>query len=356
MELPDPESLILPKEHNIHNFRIMPYHLDLLVMISIPTSTTPDHPQDLTRPPPCVILGPREKEGLLYGCIFSIPSEGEDVRDIEPFECKLFEECTDFEHVQISDPVRPSRMDRSIRPLSFQADDPPVCIYYRNLSTQQLMEIRIRPCRPDSLQPLRNTYFGTLNCFWQMNYDRDGDSGVLIANVLPAHSRPLVWTTLRANRTDSPPLSNIYSHIHEVRADEGVDEWELEEDEIDMDEELEDENPLAPILARQKPSRAQHGAVLRIPVTIRKVLRFGVKALAWDDWSGRIFVATLDDCMIHVLDLGQGPREGHCLHFLAVQITQRLCRSKWATKACSPCGQADDWPMSAAVILPPTYS
>jgi len=135
-----------------------------------------------------------------------------------------------------------------------------------------------------------------------------------------------------------------------------VDEWELEEDEIDMDEELEDENPLAPILARQKPSRTQHGAVLRIPVTIRKVLRFGVKALAWDDWSGRIFVATLDDCMIHVLDLGQGPREGHCLHFFAVQITQRLCRSKWATKACSPCGQADDWPMSAAVILPPTYS
>jgi hypothetical protein len=257
-----------------------------------------------------VVPGPREKEAYLYAGIFYIPDDGDDVRDIEPFETKFMEDSTDFENIQISDPILPSRLDRTIRP--FRADDPPVCIYYRNLSTQYLMEIRIRPCRPDSLQPLRNTFFESLTTLWRTSYHIDNRAGVVIANVLPGHSRPLIWTTPQANRTHSPPLSNFYSHIHDVQGEEGEKEWELEEDNIDMEEDMEDDPP-TPIYVRQKQPRTANSALIKIPVTLRKVLRFGIKGLAWDDWSGRIFVATLDDCMIHVIDLGQGPKEGDYL-------------------------------------------
>jgi len=293
-------------EHNICNFRIMPYHRDLLVVISIPISpATENPPRDLPSSPP-MALGPREKEAYLYAGVFSVPDDGDDVRGVEPFESKFFEDGTDFENIQISDPILPSRLDRTIRP--FHADDPPVCIYYRNLSTQYLMEIRIRPCRPDALQPLRNTFFESLTTLWRTSYHIDNRAGIVIANVLPAHSRPLIWTTPQANRTHSPPLSNFYSHIHDVQGEEEK-EWELEEDNIDMGDDMEDEDLPTPICVRQKQARAANSAPIRIPVTLRKALRFGIKGLAWDDWSGRIFVATLDDCMIHVIDLGQGPKE-----------------------------------------------
>ena len=306
------------KEHNIRNFRILPYHKDLLVVVSFPILPPTEHPApDLTPSP--VVAGPRKKEAFLYGCIFSVPDDGDSVRDLEPFEFKFFEDGTDFENIQISDPVLPSRLDRSIRPLRFQADDPPVCIYYRNLSTQYLMEVRIRPCRPDSLQPLRNAFFESLATLWRTSYHID--SRPVIANVLPAHIRPLVWTTPQANRTQSPPLSNFYSHIHDIQGEEGKTEWELEEENIDMDEAPDDENLPTPICFRQSQSRASNSAAIKVPVALRKALKFGIKGLAWDDWSGRIFVATLDDCMIHVIDLARSPKEGDCLYLLCADYS-----------------------------------
>ena len=339
-----PNCLIFWKEHMIHNFRIMPYHGDLLAMISIPLVTVTEHPPvDLTLPLPPLAPGPREKKAHLYACIYSVPSDGDNVEDIEPFEFKLFEDGTDFENIQISDPVLPTRLDRSIRPRHFQANDPPVCIYYRNLSTQYLMEIRIRPCRPDSLQPLRNTFFESLNTFWRTSYLMDNQPGVIIANVLPAHSHPLVWTTPIANRTHSPPLSNFYSHTHDVQGEEGKMEWELEEENIDMEEGLEGQNLPNPIHVRQKKSRASNAASVKLPIALRRILKFGIKALAWDDWSGRIFVATLDDCAIHVVDLGQSPKEGTICAFSHYRLfTISLYRFRRAADACSSRRQADD--------------
>lgn len=305
------QILSLSQEHNIHNFRIMPYHRDFLMMVSIPILAAMELPAaDLTLPPPPVIPGPRKKEAYLYACIFSVPDDGDDVRDLEPFEFKFFEDGTDFDSIQISDPVLPSHLDSSIRPLCFQADDPPVCIYYRNLSTQDLMEVRIRPCRPDSLQPLRNTFFESLSTLWKTSYHIDNRP--VVANVLPAHTRPLIWTTPQDNRTESPPLINFYSHIHDVQGAEGKKEWELEEESIDMDD-VNDENLPTPICFRQSQARASVSAAIKVPIALRKALKHGIKGLAWDDWSGRIFVATLDDCMIHVVNLAQSPKEGDYL-------------------------------------------
>ena len=290
----------------------MPYHRDFLVVISFPLITPMEHPPwDFSLPPPPMVPGPRKKMGFLYAAIFTIPGDGDIIQDEEPFESQFLEDGTDFDNIQISDPVLPARLDRSIRPPSFQAADPPVCIYYRNLTTSHLMEVRIRPCRPDSLQPLRNTFFESLTDLWRTSYLMDGQPEVVIANVLPGHTRPLIWTTLKANRTDSPPLSNFYSHIHDVQGEEGKKEWELEEESIDMDDEvLEDKNLPTQIYFRERQPRAAKGVQVTIPAALRRALKFGIKAIAWDDWSGRIFVATLDDCMVHVIDLSQSPKQG----------------------------------------------
>jgi hypothetical protein len=172
------------------------------------------------------------------------------------------------------------------------------------------MEVRLRPCRPDPLQPLRNTFFESLNTLYGTSYNIEDQPGLVIANVLPGHTRPLVWTTLQANRTHSPPLSNFYSHIHDVQGKEEAKEWDMEEDSIYLEDDLDDKNMSKSMCFSQKPPRADNGAKVVIPVDLRKALKYGIKGIAWDDWSGRLFVATLNDCMIHVIDLAQGPKEG----------------------------------------------
>lgn len=283
------------------NFRIMPYHGDLLAMVSAPIVSIAGGP-----------LGPRKKEGILYACIFVIPDAGVSAQNVEPFEARLFENRTAFESIQISDPVLPARLDRSIRPSSTQAIDPPVCIYYRNMDTCDLTEMRIRPCRPDSLQPLRNTFFESLKTLWRTRYqiNVEGCSEIITKPlVLPGHSHPLIWTTSQADRTHSPLLYNFYSQIRGAPGTREK-EWDLEDDVIDMDDSAGEDEPLEPIYIKQKRARDVSGAPIKMPKKLRHILRNGIKALAWDDWTGRIFVATLDDCMIYVMELGQGPKEG----------------------------------------------
>jgi len=98
-------------------------------------------------------------------------------------------------------------------------------------------------------------------------------------------------------------------HIQDVGGEEK--EWDIEEEEIDMpvDQDLEDNDVLTPICITQKSSRGTNWANIEVPAALRNTLKFGIKALAWDDWTGRIFAATLNDCMIHVIDLAQGPKE-----------------------------------------------
>lgn len=271
----------------------MPYHLDVLVVASIPL-TEPEYypPEDLSIPPPAPLPGARTREGILYASIFNIPGDGNDLNSEEPFESKLLQDGIVFDDVQISDPVLPSRLNCSIRSVKLQAEDPPISIYYRNVTTRDMMEVRIRPCRPDSLQPLRNTYFDSVSTFWLTNFDSEDvirPPGVtLVGNVLPGHSRPLVWTTTDLARTDSPPLHRLWSYMWDIQGRTDDDRWKLEDEDIDMNsDEDEDEVLPLPICVSQKPKRPTSSAAFLLPIALKKALSRGIKGIAWDDWTGR---------------------------------------------------------------------
>lgn len=301
-------------------------------MVSIPIANAEANESPMNSPLPSP-SGSRKKEAILYACIFCVPEAGDNHRDVEPFESMAFEDGADFESIQISHPIVPNQLDPTIRSPKLRAKDQPVCVYYRNLDSRELVEIRLRPCRRnDPLQPLRSPVFESLRTFWRTSFQLESQpEKVINANVVPGHSLPLIWTFYQSDRTDAPSLVNFHSHIHDEK-NKGEKEWDLSDDEMepmDEDTDADTEHSTTPIIIKQKQPREMNGASVHIPIELRKRFKLGVKALAWDDWTGRIFVATPTDCMIHVLDLGQGPSEGKyvdsfllCLVLIQLQIQE----------------------------------
>lgn len=86
-------------------------------------------------------------------------------------------------------------------------------------------------------------------------------------------------------------------------------EWDLEEDDIDMEEYIDEDVPTPICINLKNQKRTATSVSIDVPSILRRRLKLGLKAVAWDDWSGRIFVSTLHDCAIHIIDLAQGPKE-----------------------------------------------
>lgn len=273
----------------------MPYQKELLLVLSIPLAPLAINPH-IALPPPNST--PRVKHEHLVACIYPLPHDGEDIRDILPYESQVLENGTDFEHIQISDPAVPSHMDRSIRPLSLQPDIPYISIYYRNLAKGNLVEMRVPPYHPSSTQRPPVPFFDRATNIWETRYYiTDAPHLPVIANVLPGHSRPLLWTTPQSNRTHAPPLLNFVSQLREG---------------YNVQDAHQAKNSHPSICIRQKPARSSEGIPVQLPVILRQRLQAGIKGLAWDDWSGIIFAVTLNDCAIHVIELGSRLTDCKC--------------------------------------------
>ncbi|KAF7975190.1 hypothetical protein HWV62_10248 [Athelia sp. TMB] len=284
-------------EHRIQNFRILPHHRELLLVLAVPDAL-PVFGDSLIPP---TRRTPGSVEGHLVACVFSMPRDAEDVRDREPYEYRILEQNAVFGPTQISDPAVPVHMDQSIRPLHLQADVPHVSIYYESLSQGCAVELRVPPYRPYSAPHAPVPFFAASTMSWETEYAGRGERGrpeiPLDSHVSPGHTRPLLWTTLR-DRAEAPTLVNFISQIREHGTGE-VKECTT----------FGKARSLPSIRVKQTSTRSAYGVPVEIPALFRHRLRRGIRSVAWDDWSGRIFVATPEDCGIHLIDLAKNPMQ-----------------------------------------------
>lgn len=280
-------------EHKIQKFRILPHHRELLLLVAIPELPPPN--PDVPPPPH------HQKQGSIHGhlvaCVFSMPRDAEDVRDIQPHEYRILEQYGEFRNIEISDPAAPAQ---SIRPLHLQADIPHVSVYYENLAQLSAVELRVPPYRPYSAPHAPVPFFNEGSMSWESKHNVPGMYGrpdmPLHLNVHPGHSRPLLWTTPVDERVH-PQLIDFISQIRELGA------GEVRESSTPG----KGSKNLPPIRIKQKSARKEQDADVQLPALFRRRIRGGIQSLAWDDWSGRIFLAIPEDCAIHVIDLAQNP-------------------------------------------------
>ncbi|EGO19043.1 hypothetical protein SERLADRAFT_411939 [Serpula lacrymans var. lacrymans S7.9] len=224
-----------------------------------------------------ILPGPpaRDPEGLCNFAMFPIPPPGQDERYSYAPQSILNFRFRDIENVQISDPnLLP--VGNSSGPT--QALPPPIHIFLRRSKGTELYHALIPPTPPAKFPfPSIFTPYYSLDNIRRMSAHTF--SGV------PAD-----------NRTESPPLVQLYSH------------FVVPEDEVD-DVFTQKDSPIRAIKRNIDVARNTPIAKLITPQQLRSTMKQGVMAIAWDEGIGRIFFATSHDTRLYILDVAKAPKE-----------------------------------------------
>ncbi|KAI6048065.1 hypothetical protein EDC04DRAFT_51039 [Pisolithus marmoratus] len=277
--------------YRICNIRILPHQREILVIRAI-TDITPTATSDPRRPP-------AKPPGLLTIAMFAIPAAGDSETPSHTSTSLISFRADDAEDIQISDPH-----DYDL--LGGKSSDPvvapPINIFYRK-SGGRLRYITLKPV-PMPFWLLRQGQPQTPYYSVQDTFNDDGQSlfyeeytlhGTCRLFVCPGSHRTLLYGTSLEDRTDTPGVNSIYSHIVDPHF---IDTYSVKRHEL-----------LQGILREAYEHRSQVLARFDLCTDLYDDLRRGVKAMAWDESIGRIFYVKPDDAHIHVVDLAYAPSQ-----------------------------------------------
>lgn len=278
--------------YRICNIRILPHQGEILVVRAI-TDMTPTETRDPRRPP-------AQPSGLLTLAMFAIPAAGDSETPSHTSTSLVSFRADDAEDIQISDPH-----DYDLLGGKSPSDPvvaPPINIFYRK-SGCRLRYISLKPVpMPFWLlgpgQPQRPYYSvqDTFNDDTQSLFSEEYTwHSTCRLFVCPGSHRTLLYGTPPEDRTDTPGINSIYSHIVDPHF---IDEYSVKRYEL-----------LQGVLREAYEHRSQVLAKFDLCPDLYDDLRRGVKAIAWDESIGRIFYVKPDDAYIHVVDLAYAPSQ-----------------------------------------------
>ncbi|KAI6031289.1 hypothetical protein BKA83DRAFT_4198178 [Pisolithus microcarpus] len=278
--------------YRICNVRILPYQGEILVIRAI-TDMTPTATSDIRGPP-------AKPPGLLTVAMFAIPAAGDSQTPSHTSISLVSFRADDAEDIQISD-----LHDYDLLGGNSPSDPvvaPPINIFYRK-SRCRLRYITVKPVPMPSWylrpgQPQR-PYYSVQDTFPDDNQSLFCEEYAWYSTcrlfVCPGSHRTLVYGVPPEDRTDTPGVNSIYSHLADPHL---IDEYSVRRHGL-----------LQGILREAYEHRSQVLAKFDLCPDLYDDLRRGVKAMAWDESIGRIFYVKPDDAHIHVVDLAYAPSQ-----------------------------------------------
>ena len=281
--------------YHICNIRVLPHQGEILVIRTV-TDMTPVVTSDPRQPP---VTPP----GLLTLAMFAIPSPGDNEAPIHMSISLVSFLADDAEDIQISDPS-----DYDVLHGKSTSDPviaPPINVFYRK-SGGRLRYIAMKAIpmpswllekgqsqKPfysiegllaDDDHPLLHEEYGWQDANWLF--------------VCPGSHRSLVYGISYENRTDTLEIRSIYSHLGDPDLLDGYSQRRHE--------------LLKSVLREEYEHRSHVLAKFDLCSDLYDHLRGGVKAITWDESTGRIFYVKPDDSYIHVVDLAYAPSQSKC--------------------------------------------
>lgn len=246
---------------------------------------------------------PTVPQGYLTLAMFAIPHPGDnEMPNHSPISLISFR-ADDAEDVQINDPSDYDILHDKSSPASAMA--PPINIFYRK-SAGRLRYITMRPVpMPPWLLfkgQLQSAYYSLENITASdghaLLYEESGVRHRYRLFVRPGSHRSLVYGTSYEDRTDTPAIRSIYSHLGDPDI---TDEYNWKRHEL-----------LQSVQRKEPLRRSQVLAKFELCPELRSDLKGGIQTLAWDESTGRIFYVKPDDGYVRVVDLAYAPSQSKC--------------------------------------------
>ncbi|KAG6334135.1 hypothetical protein ID866_4958 [Astraeus odoratus] len=272
--------------YHICNIRILPHQGEILVIRTI-TDMTPVETNDRGLPPvtpPC----------LLTLAMFAIPAAGDNETPSHlPISLVSFR-ADDAEDIQISDPY-----DYDLLGGKSAADPvvaPPINIFYRKSGGRlRFIAMKLMPFGLLHKGQPQRPYYSLEDDDHALLCEEYGWRSNTRLSVCAGSHRSLVYGTPHEDRTDTPGVHSIYSHLGDPNF---MDNYSLRRYGL-----------LQGVLRDQYEQRSQVLAKFYLCTDLYDDLRRGVKAMAWDESVGRIFYVKPDDSHIHVVDIAYAPSQ-----------------------------------------------
>lgn len=279
------------QHHSICNMRILPHQGQILVLRAV---KLPAVPSVAYRGAPPI------SQDLITLSMFNLPDFGDnEMQGTFPQQTISFR-ADDVEGIQITDPS-----DYESIPYANPADGaehPPITIFYRSESGTRFHELLINPtpCHflPKSMLStphyiLENLVAGNHHV---VTWESDKERGLCRGFVLPGNQRSLVYITRTQDISERLSIRGFYSHMTVSDGTAGY---------AAAKQALFQNVMRGPVCARE--------AVMckfNLNPDLRVDLRSGVKAIAWDEGTGRVFYVKPDDSCLHVIDFAKAPVQG----------------------------------------------
>ncbi|KAL4070480.1 hypothetical protein J3A83DRAFT_4243550 [Scleroderma citrinum] len=278
--------------YHICNIRILPHQGEILVIRTV-TDMTPVDMYDSRQPP---VTPP----GLLTLAMFAIPPSGDNEVPSHMSISLVSFRADDAEDVQISDPSDYDTLRG--KSTSDPVVAPPINVFYRKAGGRlRYISIKANPMPSWLLekgQPQR-PFYSVEEIFADDDhvilYEEYGWHNTNRLFVCPGSHRSLVYGISYESRTDILGIRSIYSHLGDPHL---VDEYSLRRHQL-----------LQSVLREEYEHRTRVLAKFDLCPDLYDDMRAGVKALTWDESTGRIFYAKPDDSYIHVVDLAYTPSQ-----------------------------------------------
>lgn len=274
--------------------RILPHQGQILILraVKLPTVPSIDHHMG---PPPV-------SQDLITIAMFNIPDFGDNEMQSTFAQQTMSFRADDVEGIQITDPS-----DHESVPCANPADGAehaPITIFYRSESGTRFHELILNPTPRQSLP---KTMVSTPH-YWLGNlvagnhhvitWEHDKERGLCRGFVLPGNQRSLVYVTRTGDITDRLSVRGFYSYFS---VSDGTAAYTAAR------------NGLFQNVMRGA-VHAREGVMCKFNLSadLRADLRAGVKAIAWDEGTGRVFYVKPDDTCLHVIDFAKAPVQGTC--------------------------------------------
>lgn len=253
-------------------------------------------------------------QDLITLAMFDIPDFGDNEMQ-STFAQQTMSFCADdVEGIQITDPS-----DYESVPDANPADGaehPPITIFYRSEGGTRFHELMINPTPrhflPKSMLSTPHYWLGNLVAgnHHVVTWEHDKERGLCRGFVLPGNQRSLVYVTRSDDIAERLSIRGFYSHFS---VSDGTAAYTAARHALFQN-----------VMRGAVHSREGVMCKFNLSPDLRADVRAGIKTIAWDEGTGRVFYVKPDDASLHVIDFAKAPVQGKYVFSVPCQVDRVL--------------------------------
>jgi len=272
--------------------RILPHQGQILILRSVKLAETPnvDHHPGATS----------MSQDLITLAMFDIPDFGDNEMQSTFAQQTMSFRADDVEGIQVTDPSEYESV-----PCANSADGaehPPITIFYRSEGGTRFHELMINPTPrhflPKSMLWTPHYWLGNLVAgnHHMVTWEHEKERGLCRGFVLAGNQRSLLYVTRTEDIAERLSIRGFYSHFS---MSDGTAAYTSAKRALFQN-----------VMRGTMQSREGVMCKFNLSPDLRAELKSGVKAIAWDEGTGRVFYVKPDDDCLHVIDFAKAPVQG----------------------------------------------